>query len=319
MLSSADFLEKQLAVITCDQHKTLSLRNENILIKENKKIVNQISCSKLFCVFIIGDCTITTRLIDKLMQYQVNVYYLRYSLKPRFLVGTGLEGNYVLRQKQYTDKHNFPLAKQLVKNKIANQLLLLKALRDKDESLKNTIESVKELYQRADTTTTPDSLRGVEWTVSKLFFGNYFKEMGRYKRMPRTRNDHINLLMDIGYSFLYNFVEANLNLYGFDVYKGVYHTLFYERKSLVCDLIEPFRCLIDKQLRKMHNLWQINPKDFRYVQNEYSIDIEHRVKYIRLLVEPILAHKEAIFKYVKWYYRAVMADMTELEPFYVGE
>lgn len=72
--------------------------------------------------------------------------------------------------------------------------------------------------------------------------------------MPRTRADIPNLLMDIGYTFIYNFVEANLNLYGFDIYKGFYHQLFFERKSLVCDLVEPFRCLIDKQIRKMYNL-----------------------------------------------------------------
>jgi len=89
--------------------------------------------------------------------------------------------------------------------------------------------------------------------------------------MPRTRNDIINFLMDIGYSFLYNFIEANLCLYGFDVYKGVYHKLFYERKSLACDLVEPFRCIIDKKIRKMHNLGQINEQDFKFKNGEYTI------------------------------------------------
>jgi hypothetical protein len=35
MLSTADFIEKQIIVITSDQVKDLSLRNENLLIKED--------------------------------------------------------------------------------------------------------------------------------------------------------------------------------------------------------------------------------------------------------------------------------------------
>jgi len=53
MLSAPDFKEKQVLVISSDERKGLSLRNNNVLIKEDEKIVNQISCSKIFCIFII--------------------------------------------------------------------------------------------------------------------------------------------------------------------------------------------------------------------------------------------------------------------------
>lgn len=102
--------------------------------------------------------------------------------------------------------------------------------------------------------------------------------------MPRTRNDIPNLLLDIGYTMVYNIIEAHCNLYGFDIYKGVYHTAFYERKSLVCDLVEPFRCLIDRQLRKSYNLGQIDEKDFVFKQGEYSILMDKRVKYLKILL-----------------------------------
>gem|GEM_PF-6312402 len=35
MLSTADFLEKQIAFVDVLQHRQLSLQNENLLIKEN--------------------------------------------------------------------------------------------------------------------------------------------------------------------------------------------------------------------------------------------------------------------------------------------
>jgi CRISPR-associated protein Cas1 len=165
---------------------------------------------------------------------------------------------------------------------------------------------------------SPDSMRGYEWTVAKLFFLHYFKPLGRYKRMPRTRNDIPNLLLDIGYTMLYNILEAHLNLYGFDIYKWVYHTGFYERKSLVCDLVEPFRCLIDRQLRKSYNLWQIDEKDFYFKHGEYAIRNDQRVKYLKLLLNPVLAEKEIIFQYVKSFYACMMSgESWTILPFYI--
>lgn len=112
--------------------------------------------------------------------------------------------------------------------------------------------------------------------------------------------------MDMGYSLLYNFVEANLNLYGFDVYRGVFHKLFYERKSLVCDLVEPFRCLIDKAILKAFNLGQINVKDFSFRNGEYELDMARYQHYLSIFLRIILENKMAFFDYVKQYYYVVM-------------
>ena len=88
---------------------------------ENKKIVDQLPCAKIFCVYVIGDCTITTKIIAKLLRYQISVYLLTEFLFPRCVIGSQLEGNYILREKQYKNEDVLSFAKQLVKNKIANQ------------------------------------------------------------------------------------------------------------------------------------------------------------------------------------------------------
>jgi CRISPR-associated protein Cas1 len=162
MLSTADFLEKQIAFIDVLQHRQLSLQNENLLIKENGKIVNKMSISKLFCIFIIGDCTFSTILIDALHSYNVSIYALSFTLKPRFLIGDGLQGNYVLREKQYKGTIAFPLAREIIKHKVGNQILLLKSIREKDEELKNAIASCTELYSKILSVESPDSMRGYE-------------------------------------------------------------------------------------------------------------------------------------------------------------
>lgn len=45
-------------------------------------------------------------------------------------------------------------------------------------------------------------------------------------------------------------------LHAMDVYCGVLHTMFYMRKSLVCDVMEPFRVIVDEQVKKSLNLGQ---------------------------------------------------------------
>jgi CRISPR/Cas system-associated endonuclease Cas1 len=86
MLSATDYLEKQVAFIDILQHREISLQNENLIVKENGKIVNKMSISKLFCIFIIGECSFSTRLIEALYDWNVSIYFLSYTLKPKFLV-----------------------------------------------------------------------------------------------------------------------------------------------------------------------------------------------------------------------------------------
>jgi CRISPR-associated protein Cas1 len=122
------------------------------------------------------------------------------------------------------------------------------------------------------------------------------------------------VLFDIGYTYLFNFIDAHLRLYGFDTYKGFYHTEFYQRKSLVCDLVEPFRCIIDNTLRKAHNLKQFDLDDFEVKNNKYKLKRGCGKKYSKIFLMAIMGQKENIFTFVQTYYRAVMKNSTEKLP-----
>ena len=76
-------------------------------------------------------------------------------------------------------------------------------------------------------------------------------------RKPRIKFDYINSSLDIGYTVLFTFIEVIANSFGFDIYVGVLHKQFYMRKSLICDFVEPFRTIIDEQVKKSINLKQI--------------------------------------------------------------
>ena len=71
----------------------------------------------------------------------------------------------------------------------------------------------------------------------------------------QNKSDYINVTLDIGYTMLFNMVDAILQVYGFDTYYGVFHRCFYMRKSLVCDIMEPMRPIIDYEIRKAANVY----------------------------------------------------------------
>jgi len=141
--------------------------------------------------------------------------------------------------------------------------------------------------------------------MAKKFFRSYFEEIGWSRRTPRAKIDVVNFLMDIGYTFLFNYIDTLLRLYGFDTYKGFYHQLFFQRKSLPCDIEEPFRCIIDKQIIKSYNLKQIDENDFQLRQGQYFLPYKNNRKYSKIFLEPINDYKEDMFLYVHNFYKFI--------------
>lgn len=309
MISKLEFIEKQTLVINSDNTKKIKFRNQNlILLDEDDKILVQHPCSKIFMVFIIGEFSITSVLIKQARKFGVFFVFLNYNLKPYLSIGTENKGNFLLRQKQYFAKNDLEIAKRIVKNKIANQTLLMKSIRYKTKLEQESIRRIEQLILKIDLIRDYQELLGIEGNASKEFFTTYFKNLNFIGRKPRVKSDILNLLFDIGYTYLFNFIEANLEFYGFDNFRGVYHKLFYQRKSLVCDLIEPFRCIIDKKIKICFNLKQIDESDFGFKNGQFFLLREFNKKYSKLFLEEILRYKEEIFLFIQQYYRCFIKD-----------
>ena len=158
----------------------------------------------------------------------------------------------------------------------------------------------------------------MEGVSTRLFFSEWYVDMDWKGRKPRAKRDPINVLLDIGYTFLFYLVENMLNLYGFDIYKGVYHQLFYQRKSLVCDMVEPFRCIVDKKIKNAYHLNQVKIDDFDIKKGQYSLKYAKSKDYTRWLLKEIIEYKEDVFLYTQSYYRAFIRDKLISDyPFFI--
>lgn len=125
-------------------------------------------------------------------------------------------------------------------------------------------------------------------------------------RHPRMMSDVLNVTLDIGYSILFNFMESFIRMFGFDLYVGVYHRLWFKRKSLVCDLMEPFRCIIDHAVLLAFNRKQFSEKDFTLIKQEYHLKYEKCADYYKVFYDELISRKMDIFKFVQQYYRCFM-------------
>lgn len=319
MLQFPDFDEKQILFIESFDTKNINFDNENLVIKEEWQIKNKVSLYKIFAIFLVGEITITSVLIRKFQDFWIILVMMKKNFLPYLVIWWETEWNFLLRKKQYekTDEEMFEIAKSIVLLKSKNQLTLLKNIREKEESLKEEIKQVENILEKISTSDNPESLLGFEWNVAKIFFGSYFKKIWWYKRSPRTKIDIQNLLLDMWYTYLFHFIEWLLRLYWFDNYYWVYHRTWYQRKSLALDLMEPFRCIIDKSLLKAYNLWQINQKDFKFQNWQYVLEWQNGKKYNSIFLKAILEYKKEMFYFTKEYYKYFMKWREHFPEFYI--
>lgn len=307
MMSVPDFREKQIILAFISRGEKFSFKNDNVIVTDaDGRVVHQSTCYRLFSLFIVGNISITSGLIQRADKFGFSIVLMTHSLRVYAVLASGAAGNVLLRRKQY-DYGALEIAAHIVINKICNQILLLKSVRVKNEILSESIAQLNGYSDELRTkNTTLQSILGIEGIAARVYFSSLFSDYGWSARRPRVKHDMINCLMDIGYTFLFNIIEAMLNIYGFDTYHGVYHRQFYQRKSLVCDIMEPFRPLIDARIKKALNLNQCHEEDFDIIRGQYRLYGKKSVPYVTWLMEPLIERKEELFIYVRDYYRAFM-------------
>ena len=303
-----------------NEGEKLAFSNDNLVVKDREgKIKFQCTCYRLFVVFAVGHTSITSVLIQKAQKFGFYIALMTPGFRLYSVIGAAKDGNTLLHRKQYMYEE-LGIAKAITKNKVRNQLSELKAVRDKSESIKEAILCISDYIEKIDQVSTLNELMAYEGLASKLYFRNHFNNVQWNGRQPRIKADYVNSVLDIGYTLLFAFIDALLSSYGFDTYCGVLHRQFYMRKSLVCDLVEPFRPLIDHEIKKAINLRQIKEEDFLIINGQYRLKWEKSADYVKVLMTPLLENKEGIFVYVQGYYRAFMKDLPpeEFPSFDIG-
>lgn len=141
------------------------------------------------------------------------------------------------------------LWKEIIKNKIMNQALLLKKIKSvKYKLILSYIDDVVD----GDKTNREGHAAKVYFNA---LFGNYF---------TRDLDDPINAALNYGYSILLSTINKEIINNGYLTQLGIHHKNEFNPFNLTCDLMEPFRVIID-------NFVYYNQK--RKLDSEYKLDL----------------------------------------------
>ena len=317
MFTHKDIEYRTIFVINCIHERSLRVSNGELLLEEQiedsdkMKTLTKLPFQKILALFIIGHIRITTPLIEKCQKFGVALVVMKPSLRPVFFWTNSADANFLLHQRQYKlQKDDISIAKIIVENKIRNQLQALTDTRRKDDLTEQSCKTIKATLDSLPDVSDYDSLMGIEGMAAKAFFKAFYQDHKWHQRRPRTKCDALNVSLDIGYTMLFNYIECFLRMFGFDLYVGVYHRMWFKRKSLVCDIMEPFRPIIDKTVRTAWNRKQFSEKDFQIQKGEYRLKFENNADYSRVFFDALIPYKTDVFKYVQAYYRCFMGKKS---------
>lgn len=245
---------------------------ERIEVTKNNQKLLSFPVANMEGLSIIGNVQISTQTLVYLMENGVDISIFTYS--GRF-IGQALADsskNIFLRFSQYDLYQNLEkrlgMAKIIIKNKIENQMTLIRDYRYKDEfSPKEELEKMKRLKEKVDDCKTPNEILGMEGMCSNYYF-SCFSHMvqctipfkGRNRRPPK---DPVNVILSLAYTFLTREMCGILEAESFEVYLGFLHGIRYGRKSLALDIVEEFRQpIVDRFVINCFNRRVINESDF---------------------------------------------------------
>ena len=142
---------------------------------------------------------------------------------------------------------------EIVKNKIMNQALLLK--KTKSSKYKLNLSYIDEVVDGDKTNR--------EGHAAKVYFNALFGN-----GFVRNSDDTINAALNYGYAILLSTINKEIINNGYLTQLGIHHKNEFNEFNLTCDLMEPFRVVID---------------NFVYYNQERKLDTEYKLDIVNIL------------------------------------
>jgi CRISPR-associated protein Cas1 len=275
-------------------------KKDNCFLVKNEDRTFEVSVKKVEQIMITTSAYISTDAIKFAMDNNIDIVFLDHFGDPYGRVWHPKLGSTTLiRRRQLElarDEKGLNLAKEWVDKKFSNQIEFLKKLAnarpEKKDKLKEYWERLEEIKEKLkDLKGTIEEKRGtimgLEGTAGRTYFDALSYIMPeRYKFNGRSRNpakDEFNCLLNYGYGVLYSMVEKACIIAGLDPYVGFIHTDNYNKLSLVFDLIEPFRILVDQTVVYFISGRKVKSEYFDKLKNGLTLNKEGKAALIEAL------------------------------------
>ena len=253
-----------MQIILNDFGEYLSIKNNNTFaVYKDKKLVKEIPFHHVTQVVLSSGNTLSTTALAFCSFYNIDVLLISKSGKPlSLLMPLKSESRAKTRIKQYQAYSNHKgvkIAKALVKTKIENQALLLERHGFNVERFRIKLNKLK--GKNVDEIRT--TLTGIEGKCSGLYFRRYIKLFPKCLRPSirekRYAQQPMNNVLNYSYEILKGEIYKSVINAHLDPYIGFLHSVQFGKPSLVCDMQELFRIVVEQFL--LDYVTTLDPKD----------------------------------------------------------
>lgn len=241
----------------------MSYKNRFLVVKQDND-EKYVHLSEIDTIIVDSiSVSISTYLLKELSENKINIifcdekhnpfgelssYYSRHNSSKR-----------IKEQIEWKQANKNDLWAKIIKNKITNQALLLRKLNcDKSELVLSYVEEVNS----GDKTNR-------EGHASKVYFNSLFGQ-----KFVRNNDDSINAALNYGYAILLSTINKEIVNNGYLTQLGIHHKNEFNEFNLSCDLMEPFRIIID---------------NFVYFNKDRDLDTNYKLDIINIF--------NAVYKY----------------------
>ena len=161
-------------------------------------------------------------------------------------------------------------SRQIVRAKLRAQRRLLRRALDERADLRkpltDALATLQRVLDRLPQAMDRASLRGLEGAGAAAYFKAYVQlfapALGFEGRRRRPPPDPVNACLSLGYTLLQSQAVQASWAAGLDPMVGFLHTPSHGRASLACDLVEPWRALIDDWVWQQFRSRELRPEHF---------------------------------------------------------
>lgn len=274
----------------------LSYKNRFLVVKQDLE-EKYIHLSEIDTVIVDSiSVSVSSYLLKELLDYKINIIFCDDKHNPcgelQSLYGRHNSSKQMLKQVKWLESRKKELWTSIIKNKILNQALFLRFI-DHDQYML--------LEQYVDEVRLDDKTNR-EGHAAKVYFNALFG-----KDFARNKDSSINAALNYGYAVLLSTFNKEIVLNGYITQLGIHHKNEFNPYNLACDLMEPFRMVIDYYVY-LHRDCEFNLEykkglvdlfncDFLYHNKNYTLkDI------IRLYTKNVLDCMEGTSKYKDFLY-----------------
>lgn len=267
-----------LYITTPDRY--ISLDGENVVISAGRQEIARVPLHNLERIMLFGGAGASPALMGKCVSESRELVFMSRYGKFLARVEGEVNGNVLLRRKQYRVADNSQESLEIARNIIAAKLynsrwVLERTIRDHSMRIDTELFKSKSLFLKnavdnAMKAGNIDILRGIEGEAASVYFSVFddmilqqkddFRFNGRNRRPPL---DRVNAMLSFAYSLCTSMCTSALEAVGLDAYVGFMHTDRPGRRSLALDLLEEFRAVMcDRFVLTMINKRTISPDQF---------------------------------------------------------